>query len=56
MRFVMRFWKCGECGRPNKTIALDGTVKCEYCTHTKRFELIGARASQPPRYVNRSAR
>jgi len=56
MRFVMRFWKCGECGRTNKTILLDGTAKCEYCARAKKIELIGARASEPVRHMNRAAR
>ncbi len=32
MEYVLRFWKCEKCGRSNKTVvALDGTVKCEWC-------------------------
>ena len=47
MRFVMRFWKCRKCGQLNKTIALDDTVKCDFCTQAMTIQLLGARGSEP---------
>jgi hypothetical protein len=36
MRRLIRKWKCGKCGRSNRTgVALEETVKCAYCAETK---------------------
>jgi hypothetical protein len=44
MRFVMRFWKCRKCGQVNKTIALDDTVKCDFCAQALTIQLLGVPA------------
>jgi translation initiation factor 2 beta subunit (eIF-2beta)/eIF-5 len=54
MGYVLRFWKCRKCDRPNKTfITPNGTVKCEACADVIRIEPIPARmietAGQPDR-------
>jgi hypothetical protein len=56
MNYVLRFWTCEKCGRPNKTaVALDGTVKCEQCgdltrlRHLKGFRRGAGRLEQVAR-------
>jgi hypothetical protein len=31
MEHALQNWKCKNCGRSNKTVALDGTAKCSHC-------------------------
>lgn len=38
MQRLIRKWNCGNCGRSNRTeVALDGTVKCEYCVASMKI-------------------
>jgi DNA-directed RNA polymerase subunit RPC12/RpoP len=47
MQYVIRKWNCGNCGRSNATeIALDGTVKCDYCAEVMKIQPSGAHGGE----------
>ena len=39
MRYVLRTWKCRNCGNSNRTeVARDGTAKCGFCVDVTRIQ------------------
>ena len=39
MKYVLRNWKCRNCGRANATtVELDGTAKCEFCAYVMSIQ------------------
>lgn len=57
---MLQPWNCRNCGRSNKSeVALDGTVKCEYCNNVMRIQPSKARggetAAQRSRFTRRMA-
>ncbi len=45
----MRKWNCTSCGRSNATeVALDGSVKCDYCVDVMKIQPSGALGGETP--------
>ena len=54
MEGFLRSWNCRNCGRSNKTVvALDGVVKCEYCTDAMRIQPSRVRGGETPGQLSR---
>ena len=58
MERLIRKWNCRNCGRSNDTeVALDGTVKCEYCVDVRKIQPSRARGGETPiSYLHSSRR
>ncbi len=57
MENVLRRWNCRNCGRSNKTVvAVDGNVKCEYCTDVMRIQPSRVRGGETPGQLSRPLR
>jgi len=57
MAVALRIWNCRNCGRANKTeLALDGTVKCEFCTDVMWIQPSKARGGETPGQRSRFVR
>ncbi len=55
MQNVLRTWHCRNCGRTNETeIALDGTVKCEFCASVTRIQPSRVRGLETPSQLSAS--
>ena len=49
MQYLIRRWNCRNCGRSNATeVALDGTVKCDYCVDVMKIQPSRARGGETP--------
>jgi hypothetical protein len=49
VKYVMRNWNCRNCGKANKTeVAMDGTVKCDFCTDVMRIQPSRFRGGEAP--------